>query len=190
MSWTIDKNHSSIGFTVKHMMFTTVRGAFVNFDGNLNFDEQHPENTAVDIAVQLDSINTHDAKRDAHVQSADFFDVENNPTMTFRSSSVEVLDAEHYKLHGDLTLHGITQPLVLSVTREGENKNPLSGNRVVAYSAEGSLNRKDFGLGFNVALETGGWLLSEQVKLVIEVQAVEQPAVVLSQPVAELASVA
>ncbi len=190
MSWTIDKNHSSIGFTVKHMMFTTVRGAFTNFDGNINFDEQHPENSAVDITVQLDSINTNDAKRDEHLHTTDFFDIANYPTMTFRSNRVEARDPEHFKLHGELALHGVTQPLVLNVTREGENKHPFSGNRVVAFTAEGSLNRKDFGLGFNVALETGGLLVSEQVKLVIEVQAVEQPASVLAQPVAELASVA
>jgi polyisoprenoid-binding protein YceI len=185
MNWTLDKAHTSIGFTAKHMMFTTVRGWFSNFDGTVNIDEQHPQNSSAEVTMQLDSLNTSEPKRDAHLRSADFFDVENNPTMTFKSTRVEQTDPEHFKLHGNLTIKDVTRPIVLNVTKEGETKSPFGGNRILAFSAEGVINRKDWGLNWNVALEAGGWLVSEQIKLVIEAELVEQPAAAAVQEQAE-----
>ncbi len=132
MSWTLDKAHTSIGFTAKHMMFTTVRGWFSNFDGTVNIDEQHPQNSSVEVTVQLDSISTNEPKRDAHLRSADFFGVESSPTMTFKSTRIEQTDPEHFKLYGDLTIKDVTKPIVLSVTKEGETKSPFGGNRVLS----------------------------------------------------------
>jgi len=185
MSWTLDKAHTSIGFTAKHMMITTVRGSFSNFDGTVNIDEQHPQNSSVEVTVQLDSISTNESKRDAHLRSADFFDVESNPTMTFKSTRIEETDPEHFKLHGDLTIKGVTKPIVLNVTKEGEAKSPFGGSRVFAFSAESTINRKDWGLGWNVALEAGGWLVSEQIKIVVEAEVVEQPAAAAAEAEAE-----
>ena len=176
MSWTIDKSHTSIGFSAKHMMFTTVRGTFTNFDGTVNVDEQNPQNSSVEVTVQLDSLTTNDERRDGHLRSPDFFHVENHPTMTFKSTSIEGSDANHFKLHGDLTIKGETHPLVLNVTKEGEGKHPFNGSRVLAYSAEGTINRKDWGLNWNVALEAGGFLVSDQIKLTIEAELLEQVA--------------
>jgi polyisoprenoid-binding protein YceI len=185
MIWTLDKAHTSIGFTAKHMMFSTVRGTFTNFDGAVNIDEQHPQNSSVEVTVQLDSLTTNDDRRDGHLRSPDFFHVEQHPTMTFKSTSIEGSDPNHFKLHGDLTIKGETHPLVLNVTKEGEGKNPFSGNRVLAYSAEGTLNRKDWGLNWNVALEAGGWLVSDQIKLTIEAEFADQPAAAAVQEQAE-----
>ncbi len=181
MSWIVDKSHSSIGFSAKHMMFTTVRGSFTNFDGTVNIDEQNPQNSSVEVTVQLDSITTNDDKRDGHLRSPDFFHVEQHPTMTFKSTSIEGSDSNHFKLHGDLTIKGETHPIVLNVTKEGAGKHPFTGGQVLAYSAEGTINRKDWGLNWNVALEAGGWLVSDQIKLTIEAELVEQPAAVAAE---------
>jgi polyisoprenoid-binding protein YceI len=191
MNWTLDKAHTSIGFSAKHMMFSTVRGTFTNFDGTVNIDEQNPQNSSVEVTVQLDSITTNDERRDGHLRSPDFFHTENHPTMTFKSTSIEGSDLNHFKLHGDLTIKGETHPLVLNVTKEGEAKHPFTGSQVMAYSAEGTINRKDWGLNWNVALEAGGWLVSDQIKITVETELAEQvaaPAVV--EAPAETASAA
>ncbi len=176
MSWSLDKSHSSIGFSAKHMMFTTVRGSFTNFDGTVNVDEQNPQNSSVEVTVQIDSITTNDEKRDGHLRSPDFFHAENHPTMTFKSTSIEGTDADHFKLHGDLTVKGETHPMVLNVTKEGVGKHPFTGSHILAYSAEGTINRKEWGLNWNVALEAGGLLVSDQIKLTVEAELVEQVA--------------
>lgn len=184
MNWTLDKAHTSIGFSAKHMMFTTVRGTFTSFDGTVNIDEQNPQNSSAEVTVQLDSITTNDDKRDGHLRSPDFFHVENHPTMTFKSTSIEGSDLNHFKLHGDLTIKGETHPIVLNVTKEGEGTSPW-GTQVLAYSAEGTINRKDWGLNWNVALEAGGWLVSDQIKLTIDAELAPQPAAVAAEAEAE-----
>ncbi len=184
MNWTIDKSHTSIGFSAKHMMFTTVRGSFTNFEGTVNVDEQNPQNSSVEITVQLDSISTNDDKRDGHLRSPDFFHVEQHPTMTFKSTSIEGSDTNHFKLHGDLTIKGETHPMVLNVTKEGEGTSPW-GTQVLAYSAEGTINRKDWGLNWNVALEAGGLLVSDQIKLTIDAELAPQPAAAAAEAQAE-----
>lgn len=185
MSWTLDKAHTSIGFTAKHMMFTTVRGQFTDYTADLNINPDNPQQSQLDVTIQLASVDTNEQRRDGHLRSGDFFDAENYPTMTFHSTSVEGSDPNHFKLHGDLTIKNVTRPIVLDVTKEGEAKSPFGGARLAAYTATATINRKDWGLNWNVALEAGGWLVSEQVKLVIESEVVEQAATAVAEEQAE-----
>ncbi len=174
MAWQIDTSHSDIQFSVRHMMISKVRGRFENFSGTVNFDESNPTNTTVEIAVDLNSINTRDEKRDGHLRSADFFDVENNPTMTFVSKKVEQTDEFNGRLIGDLTIRGVTHEVALDVQYSGTAKSPW-GTVSAGFSAKGKVNRKEFGLNWNAALETGGVLVGEDVEIAIELEIVKQP---------------
>lgn len=174
MAWQIDLSHSQIQFSVRHLMISKVRGQFEQFAGTVNFDEQNPTNTTVNVTVDLNSINTRDEKRDGHLRSADFFDVENNPTMTFVSKAVEQTDEFNGRLIGDLTLHGVTKEIALDVQYSGTAKAPW-GTTSAGFSAKGKLNRKDFGLNWNAALETGGVLVGDEVEIGIELEIVKQP---------------
>lgn len=177
MSWKIDTSHTTLEFGVKHMMVTTVRGRFTEFDGIITEDPDNQLNSRVEGWVDLASVDTHDANRDAHLRSADFFDVEKFPRMTFVSKRIEKMGSDQYRVTGDLTIKGITREIVFDVTNEGQNKNPWGG-AVWGLTASATLNRKDFGLNWNVALETGGWLVGEQVKIRVEmelVQVVDEP---------------
>lgn len=171
MAWVIDPAHSMIGFRAKHMMFTTVRGQFDSFQGTLNLDVQNPENSSVEGTIDVSSIDTGDNDRDNHLRSPDFFDVANHPTMTFRSTRIERTRDNEFKVYGDLTLRGTTREIAWDVEAAELGKDPW-GNPRLGFSAETKLNRKDFGLNWNVALETGGWLVSDEIKIVAEVQAV------------------
>lgn len=174
MSWNIDTTHSSVGFSAKHMMIATVRGQFEKFDVQLNLNEDTPELSSVVATIDTASINTHEERRDGHLRSADFFDVAHYPTLTFRSTRVERAGANKYRLIGDLTIKDVTREVVLNVTEEGKGKDPWGGTRW-GFSAETTINRKDWGLNWNVALETGGFLVSDLIKIALEVEAVLAP---------------
>ena len=173
MSWQLDYTHSHIQFSVRHMMISKVKGEFEKFEGTVNFDEANPTNTTVNVTVDLNSINTREEKRDGHLRSADFFDVENYPSMTFVSKRVEKTGENSGKLIGDLTLRGITKEVTLNVEYAGQAKSPW-GTTSAGFTASGKINRKEFGLSWNAALETGGVLVGEDVEISIEVELVKQ----------------
>lgn len=176
MAWEFDPAHTQIEFVAKHMMVTTVRGRFDRFTGTFDLDEPNPANSKVDVTIDATSINTGQEQRDSHVRGADFLDVEQYPTITFTSTEVKLLGSDHAEVTGDLTIKGVTRPVVLDATREGRFTD-LYGNTREAYSASASISRKEWGLTWNVALESGGWLVSDQIKLNIETQVfVPKPA--------------
>jgi len=170
--WNIDPNHSSVGFVARHLMVTKVRGSFTKFNGTITVADDVVSSHA-EVEIDTTSINTGAGDRDAHLKSADFFDVEKYPTMTFRSTGVRPSKGEDFQLVGDLTLHGQSRPITLDVTYEGTAKDPWGGTRA-SFSATADINRKDWGLEFNVTLETGGLLVSDKIKLELEVQAIKQ----------------
>lgn len=173
MSWQIDSSHSHINFTARHMMISKVRGNFENFSGTVNFDEENPANTTVKVEVDLTSINTRDDQRDGHLKSPDFFDVEKYPTMKFVSTRVEQIDENNGRLYGQLTIKDITKEVVLDVEYAGIAKSPW-GTESAGFSASGSLNRKEWGLNWNQALETGGVLVGDKINIEIELELVKQ----------------
>ena len=175
MTWDVDTVHSQIEVSARHMMVTTVKGRFGKFTADLALDEQHPENSTIDVTVDTASIDTGQERRDGHLRSPDFLDVANFPTLTFKSKRVEREGDERARVIGDLTIRGATQEVALDVTFEGEIKD-MQGKRRAAFSAKGAINRKDFGLNWNVALESGGWLVSEKIQIAIELEAVERVA--------------
>ncbi|HLY25985.1 MAG TPA: YceI family protein [Aggregatilineales bacterium] len=172
MSWTIDHAHSHIQFSARHMMITNVRGEFEKFTGQIEFDENNLVNSKATIEIDAASINTREDKRDAHLRSADFFDAEKYPTIRFVSKHVAQTDAHHGRLIGDLTIRDVTKEVTLDVDYTGALKNPW-GNTSAGFSAEGKINRKDWGLNWNVALEAGGVLVGDEIKLTIELELVK-----------------
>jgi polyisoprenoid-binding protein YceI len=171
MAWEIDPSHSAVNFSVKHMMFATVRGQFTVLSGHLHIDEQHPENSWVDAQVDASSVNTRDERRDGHLKSPDFFDVEKYPTLTFKSTKIEHTGGNEYNVYGDLTLHGVTKSVLFKAEYNGQGKNPY-GMQIAGLSAKTKINRKDFGLNWNQALESGGVLVSEDVTIEIDLEAI------------------
>lgn len=171
-TWTIDSTHSTVGFSVRHLMVAKVRGRFGDFAGTLAIDGS-PEDSVAEVTIDMTSIDTRDAKRDAHLRSSDFFDVERNPQATFRSTGLVRTGPSTFDLAGDLTLAGMTRPVTLAVTYEGVTPDPWGGTRA-AFSAEAEVDREDFGLTWNQALETGGVVVGKQVKIEIEIEAVLQ----------------
>jgi len=169
MKYEFDAAHSQIEFTVKHMMVSTVRGRFNKFSGDLDIDEQNPAASSVDVAIDVASIDTGQEGRDNHLRSPDFFNATEFPTITFKSTKVEPKGDGKYHVTGDLTIHGVTKPHTLEVTREGPITNPY-GKQVNAFSMSTKISRKEFGLEWNVALESGGWLVSDEVKIFIEAE--------------------
>lgn len=174
MSWTIDTAHSEINFTVRHMMISNVRGRFERFSGVVEFDEAAPANTSVDVRIEADSINTREEQRDAHLKSPDFLDIEKYPILAFRSKRVEVIDANNAQLIGDLTIRDTTREVVLNVQYSGQAKSPW-GTYSAGFSAITTISRKEWGLTWNVALETGGWLVGDEIKITLELEIVKQP---------------
>ena len=172
MAWQLDTKHSQIEFSVKHMMVSTVRGHFTAFTGELVADEAHPENSRIAVTIDPTSIHTGDANRDGHLRAADFFEVEKYPEITYKSTGIELKGDEEFRLLGELTMHGVTQELPLDVTLEGQSKD-MQGNRRAGFSAHTAISRKDFGLNWNVALETGGVLVSDKVNIQIDAELVE-----------------
>lgn len=180
MAWQLDKSHTHINFTARHMMISKVRGEFTNYDINVNFDEENPTQTTVDVTIYADSISTRDDKRDAHLRSADFFDVDTYPVLTFKSTKVEQINPNKGRLIGDLTIRGVTHEVTLDVDYAGLIKSPF-GSISAGFSAETSISRKDWGLNWNVALETGGWLVSDKIDIEIELELVQIPEAVAEQ---------
>lgn len=174
MAFQIDKSHSGIDFTVRHMMISKVRGRFDSFDGTINLDPANPEKTTVDVTIDAAGINTRDAQRDGHLKSADFLDVENHPTLHFVSTRVERTGDATAKLHGDLTIRGVTKPVVLDVEYAGSSKSPW-GTTNYGFEANTKINRKDWDLTWNVALETGGVLVSDEIAIHVEVELIQVP---------------
>ena len=174
MSWNIDIAHTSVQFTVRHMMISKVRGEFEKFSGTVNLDEANPANTTVDIKIETASVNTRDEKRDGHLRSPDFFNADQYPYMTFKSKRVEVISSDHAHLTGDLTIRDVTREVVLEVEHSGMAKNPW-GATAAGFSATTRINRKDWNLNWNMALETGGVLVADEVNIAIELELVKQP---------------
>lgn len=171
-NWNLDTVHSGINFTVRHMVVSKVRGRFAKFSGSVALDEDDLTRSVVEATIDASSIDTGTAQRDDHLRSADFFDAERFPQIRFRSTRIEKLGGDRYRLTGDLTIRDVTRPIALDAEYGGRGKDPW-GNERVGFTARGSLDRKDFGLKWNQALETGGVLVSDHVEIEIEAQAVK-----------------
>jgi polyisoprenoid-binding protein YceI len=168
-TYSFDKAHTNVGFQVRHI-FTNVSGKFTDFAGTIQVDRAKPESSTVEFTIQATSIDTSDQRRDQHLRSADFFDVANNPTITFKSTSVKANGKDSWLVTGDFTMHGVTKSIVLPVTLLGEGKDPM-GNEKMGLETGLTLNRKDYGLNWNRTLETGGVLVGDEVKVQIAVEA-------------------
>ncbi len=169
--YKVDKAHTAVAFKVRHI-FTNVPGHFSEFDGKIEFDPAALASASVEGTIQAASINTNNEKRDNHLRSADFFDVENHPTISFKSTKVTDVDEakKTAKLHGNLTMHGVEKPIVLDVAYLGTAKDPWGTNRS-GFVAKTTLNRKDFGISWNETLDSGGLLVGEEVEIEINVEA-------------------
>jgi polyisoprenoid-binding protein YceI len=171
MSWLIDNAHTHVGFSVKHMMVTTVRGQFKEYRGQVALDPKDFTRSRFEGAIEVASIDTGNADRDNHLRSNDFFDAPSHPRIEFESTHIEAKADGEYIVHGDLTIRGVTKPVALDVEFHGTSKNPW-GKTVAGLSARATINRKDFGVNFNAILETGGVAVGEKVKLEVDVEAV------------------
>lgn len=170
--WAIDTTHSEILFKVKHLMITNVKGEFRKFTAHVETDDNDFSEASVNLTIDAESVFTNNDDRDNHLRSADFFDAANFPQITFESTSMRKINDEEYKLTGLLTIKGISKEITLDVEFGGINKDPW-GNQKAGFSLSGSFNRKDWGLNWNAALETGGVLVSDEVKMSAEVQFVK-----------------
>lgn len=169
-TWTIDPAHTDILFSAKHMMVTTVRGTFRDVEGSLSLDEADPTRSSATVRVATGSLDTANQQRDGHLRSADFFDAENHPWLEFRSTSVAHVRGDEYRITGDLTIRETTRPITFDATLLGFYAG-MQGQRRVGIAARTKINRKDWGLNWNVALEAGGWLVGEDIKIEVEVAA-------------------
>ncbi|HEU4699297.1 MAG TPA: YceI family protein [Gemmatimonadales bacterium] len=174
-TWNLDPAHSLIEVSAKHMMITTVRGRFTDVKGTITVDEQHPDRSRVEVEIPAASIDTHVDQRDQHLRSADFLDVARYPTITFRSTRIQGAwnrEGDRFTVTGDLTVHGVTKPVTLAATYEGGATDPRGGRRV-GFSADTEIDRRQFGLTWNQALEAGGILVGNDLRIHLEVQAVK-----------------
>ena len=169
-TWTIDPSHTAVTFSARHLMVSKVRGRFTGVTGAINIAEP-AEQSSVSATIEMATISTDDEQRDGHLRSGDFLDVETHATMTFTSTAIRA-DGSDYVLVGDLTIKGVTKSVELELEFEGVEGDPWGGTRV-GFSAEGEINRKDFGMEWNVVLETGGLLVGEKVKITLDVEAVK-----------------
>jgi polyisoprenoid-binding protein YceI len=170
-TWNIDASHSGIHFSIRHLVIAKVRGKFTKFSGALELDEADLTKSKVNVEIDVTSIDTAEEKRDGHLKSPDFFDVEKFPKATFKSKSI-TKNGESYDVTGDFTLHGTTKEITLHSTFEGKGKDPWGGERV-AFGAKTTINREEFGLKWNQALEAGGVVVGTKAELEIEVEAVK-----------------
>lgn len=169
--YTIDGAHSVAGFSVKHMMITSVKGSFSGVEGTIVLDAEDPSDSRVEARIDTATINTRQEQRDAHLRSADFFDVENYPVMTFKSTAIEVLADDAFRVTGDLTIRDVTREVVLNVEETGRIRDSSDSERI-GYTATTKIDRTDFGLTWNQALEAGGVLVGTDIKISLDVQAV------------------
>ena len=169
--YTIDTAHSRLGFSARHAMVTKVHGRFADFDGTVHVDTAEPANSSVSITIKSAGIDTGNADRDGHLRSADFFDVDNYPTWTFRSTDV-ARDGDEWTVTGDLTIKGVTNSVAIPFEETGTAQDPF-GNVRVGFEGAVTVNRKDWGLTWNAALETGGVLVSEKIRLEFDVSAIK-----------------
>ena len=170
--WQFDPFHTQVEFAAKHLGMMTVRGHFAEINATGHIDPDHPEASSVEVTIQTASIRTHHPQRDNDLRSSNFLEVDKYPTLTFKSTRIEAAGQDRYTMTGDLTIKGNTRPVTLNVVRYGEFNDPNMGHRI-GYSAEGQINRKDFGLTFNMMLD-GKWIVSDEVQIMIEGEFVEQ----------------
>ncbi len=170
-SYTFDLSHSAVGFHVRHLMISKVHGRFTAWGGTLEIDEADLAKSKVAVEIDAASVDTKELKRDEHLRSADFFDAEKFPKLTFASTKVEKVDDENLKVTGDLTIHGVTRSVVLAVERGGEVKDPWGGTRA-GFSAKTTISRKDYGLTWNALLEAGGVAVGDKIEITLEIEAV------------------
>jgi polyisoprenoid-binding protein YceI len=171
-NWQLDPYHTQVEFSARHLGMMKVRGHFADVSAIADIDPDQPEKSSVEITIATASVRTNHEGRDKDLRSSNFLEVDTYPTITFKSTGVETIEPDHYRLTGDLTIKGITHPVTLEVTRYGELNDPMMGHRI-SYSAETEINRKDFGLSFNVMLD-GRWVVSDEVQIMIEGELVEQ----------------
>ncbi|MCG0069687.1 YceI family protein, partial [Streptomyces tricolor] len=171
--YTIDPAHSTIGFVARHAMVTNVKGGFQDFTGTLHLDGADPTRSTATLDVQMASIDTGNADRDGHLKSADFFKIDEFPVMTFRSTGAEALGGDAYRITGDLSLLGVTKPLTIDLEFNGAAQDPF-GNERVGFEGKAEILRSEWGLTWNAALETGGVLVSDKIKLVFDVSAIKK----------------
>jgi polyisoprenoid-binding protein YceI len=170
--WKLDPAHTLVEFSAKHLMISTVKGRISDVEGVINVDQNEPFNSSVEVTMNAASLDTRIEQRDQHLRSSDFLDVEKFPLIKFRSTDIQG-DEQNFKLTGDLTIRDITRPITLDVTFEGQTKDPWGGERI-GFSATGKLDRRDFGLTWNVILESGGLTVSNDIKIQLEVEAIKQ----------------
>jgi polyisoprenoid-binding protein YceI len=171
-TFTIDLTHTHIGFVVRHMMVSKVRWSFSSFSGEIVIAED-PLKSSVEVSIDTKSIDTHDENRDNHLRSADFFEIETHPTITFKSTAVTPTGPRSFNLSGDLTIHGVTHEVTLETDEEGIVQDPY-GNQRIGFSASAEIDREEFGLTYNAALEAGGVVIGKTIKLEIEVEAIRK----------------
>lgn len=175
--WQFDAVHSHLGFSVRHLMISKVRGEFTKWSGSFLFDDAHPESATVTVDIDAASIDTREPQRDGHLRSPDFFDAAAFPHITFVSSTVERSGPTEFKVHGDLTIRGVTRPVVLDAEYGGAVKDMQGGTRA-GFALKTAIDRKDFGLLWNVVLEAGGFAVGDKVEINIELEAVKVAAAV------------
>jgi polyisoprenoid-binding protein YceI len=173
-NWTFDPTHSGIHFSVRHLMISKVRGSFNKWTGTFEYDEKDPSKSKISVSIDVNSIDTKEAQRDGHLKSPDFFEAEKFPEITFKSTSI-AKDGDDFKLAGDLTIHGVTKPVELKVESHGQGKDPW-GNERAGFSVKATISRKEFGLQWNQALETGGVVVGDKVEIEADIEAIK-PAV-------------
>lgn len=172
--WDFDLAHSSVNFHVRHVMVSKVHGRFTRWGGTLELDEQDLTRSRLEVTIEAASLDTQEAKRDEHLRSADFFEVEKYPSLTFKSTSI-TREGDGYRVVGDLTIRGVTRPVTLEVEGGDIVKDPWGGTRT-GFSARTSISRKDFGLTWNVALEAGGFLVGDKIDITLEIEAIKKSA--------------
>jgi polyisoprenoid-binding protein YceI len=172
-AWSIDPTHSHVEFAVRHLMISTVKGRFGVVRGTVQTHDSDPAKGLAEIEIEADSIDTREAQRDAHLRSADFFDVEKFPKLTFQSTRISDVSGDRFKLTGDLTIHGVTREVTLDVASEGRGKDPWGGERA-GFSATTKIKRSDFGLTWNQALETGGFVVGDDIKISLEIEMIKK----------------
>ena len=171
--YEIDPSHSTVGFKIRHLAISSVPGRFADFSGTIEFDPKQIDKSHADASIAIKSINTDNNKRDDHLRGADFFDEAKHPAITFKTTKVEPVSESTFKATGDLSMHGVTKPVTLDVEYTGSATDPW-GNKRIGFAATTSLSRKDFGITWNKALDAGGVVLGDEVKVTLEIEGIEK----------------